>query len=81
MATYTRFESGFSTGRQAIVSNRGYSAARRLSVILYFPVMVLAFAFLLPTSIVTWIITGKDVEDQMDWLESKNDDYWSWVKQ
>lgn len=55
--------------------------AKRLTTLLYFPLFLAAFAFMLPTSVFTWIITGKDIEEQMDFLEDKNDDYWRWVKQ
>jgi len=55
--------------------------AKRLTTLLYCPLFLLAFAFMLPTSVFTWIITGKDLDDQFDFLEDKNDVYWRWVKQ
>jgi hypothetical protein len=63
------------------MNNRAYAALRRLTTVAYFPVYLLTMCFLLPTSVFTWIITGLDLEDQMDWLENKNADYWEWVKQ
>jgi hypothetical protein len=54
--------------------------AKRLTTLLYFPFFLLVFAFMIPTSVFTWIITGKDIDEQMDFLEDKNADYWAWVK-
>lgn len=63
------------------MNKRAYAALRRLTVVVYFPFCVLVMMFFLPTAMPIWIITGMDIEDQMSWLEDKNDTYWEWVRQ
>ena len=54
--------------------------AKRLSTLLFVPLFILGFALMIPTSIITWIITGWDIDEQFDWMDDKSETYWSWVK-
>lgn len=54
--------------------------AKRLSTLFFVPLFILGFALMLPTSIFTWIITGWDIDEQMEWMDDKSETYWSWVK-
>lgn len=54
--------------------------AKRLSTLLFVPLFIFGFALMMPLSIFTWIITGKDIDEQMGWMDDKSSDYWEWVK-
>ena len=54
--------------------------AKRLTTLFFVPFFILGFALMLPTSIITWIITGYDIDEQFDWMDDKSETYWSWVK-
>jgi hypothetical protein len=63
------------------MNKRAYAALRRLTIVVYFPAVLVFATVMFPMALFTWIITGMDIDDQMDWFEMKNDDYWNWVKQ
>lgn len=54
--------------------------AKRLTALIFVPFFILGFALMLPTSIITWIVTGHDIDEQFDWMDDKSETYWSWVK-
>lgn len=62
------------------MNERAYAALRRLSTLLFVPLFIFSFALMMPLSIFTWIITGHDIDEQMEWMDDKSSDYWDWVK-
>ena len=54
--------------------------AKRLSTLFFVPLFIFSFALMIPLSIFTWIITGHDIDEQMEWMDDKSSDYWAWVK-
>lgn len=56
------------------------ASMRRASVLLVVPALCLAFALGAVLCPITWIFTGKSLDDQIEWIEDRNEDYWDWVK-
>jgi hypothetical protein len=54
--------------------------AKRLTTLVCVPLIILSFALLFPAAIPVWLITGTELDDQMEWLEIKSGDYWEWVR-
>ena len=54
--------------------------AKRLSTLFFVPLFIFFFALMMPLSIFTWIITGHDIDEQMEWMDDKSSAYWAWVK-
>jgi hypothetical protein len=54
--------------------------AKRLTTLVCVPLLLLSFALLFPAALPVWLITGMELDDQMEWLEDKSATYWDWAR-